>query len=168
MLIETQRLYLRKWELSDAAEAFGFYGDPDVSKYLGDGKPVPDIATTEKFLAKFIEHENNWGFSPWAVVHRESEKLIGICGFHTFNADQEIELGFRFLRTHWGQGFASEACRACVDFIFLKFPPSHIAALTDEQNAPTKKVLTKIGFYLVGPSIHTKHSRRYLRYEYKQ
>ncbi len=168
MIARSSRLTLRCWDLLDAAAAFRFYGDPEVSRLVGDGKALTDIAHTEKVLAKFIDHHAKFGFCPWAVIDNQTEKIIGICGLHTFNETQEIELGFRILRSEWGKGVATEASHLAVAYAYVHLNSTHIAALTDVENRATQNILSRIGFSLSGEPVHDKHGRLLLRYELRR
>jgi ribosomal-protein-alanine N-acetyltransferase len=168
MIIEGSRLLLRNWMLADAGQAFEFYGDPEVSKFIGDGKPVADVATLEKVLAKFIDHQNKFGFSPWAVVEKQSKRVVGICGFHTYNEIEEMELGFRITRSEWGTGIATEACLLSLDYAHSVLKPPHISASTDEENRSTQHLLGKVGFVRVGLLARNQHGRKLVRYEHRK
>lgn len=168
MEIKSKNLTLRCWQLSDASEAFNFYGDTEVSKFIGDGIPLNQIASVEKVLTKFINHQANYGFSPWAIVNNQTTKIIGICGMHTFNEAKEMELGFRILRSEWGKGIATEASRLSLDFACSKFHPNYISAITDVENKATQKVLLKIGFKFVSETLDKQHKRNLLRFEYRK
>ncbi len=150
VIAENKSLILQTWEVADATEAFAFYGDPEVSKYIGNGKPAPDVAHVERVLRKFIGHQELFRFSPWAIVEKESSQIIGICGLHGFNEKREPELGFRVLRSKWGQGIATQASRLSVQYGFETLNLSSICARTFEKNLATQKVLEKIGFVKTG------------------
>ena len=92
-LIESNRFTLRTWQLDDAKEAFKFYGDDEVSKYIGSSKSLKNIEQVEATLKKFINHEAEVGFSPRAIVSKTSNEIVGICGLHKFNLMKENELG---------------------------------------------------------------------------
>ena len=72
MVVENDELLLRVWSLEDSAEAFKFYGDPEVSKFIGNGQPARDILQVERNLQLFIDHQKEHGFSPWAILDKKN------------------------------------------------------------------------------------------------
>jgi ribosomal-protein-alanine N-acetyltransferase len=157
------RVTLRTWKNNDAAEAFEFYGDPEVSKLIGDGRPAGSVAEVSKILEKFENHQDRFGFSPWAVLENLSGKIVGICGLHTFNEAREPELGFRIARLFWGKGFATEASHLSLEYGFGKLALTQVSAITNPKNFATQKILSNTGFTLVGDTVID--CRRLLRFE---
>lgn len=96
MINEDGEFLLRVWQIEDATAAFEFYGDAEVSKYIGNGKPAKDVEQVRRHLQIFISHQAEYGFSPWAVIEKETNQIIGICGLHTFNEYKNLNLGFEF------------------------------------------------------------------------
>lgn len=84
------------------------------------------------------------------MIEKSSSGLIGLCGFHRFNAFQENEIGFRFLRSCWGVGYASEACFACVEYGFDTLEMQEIIGLTHVENLASQRVFEKCGFKTMG------------------
>lgn len=143
LITSTNRITLRTWDDSDAAQAHLFYGDPEVSRFIGDGSAVDTIENTKKIILKFKEHHHQYGFGPWAVTLNETSKLIGVCGPHLYNTNQEPELGFRILKSHWNKGLATEACIASIDYGFNQLKFNKIIAFTHPENESSRKVLIK-------------------------
>lgn len=77
---------------------------------------------------------------------KSSCEIIGSCGFARPHGTQEIELGYRFARKHWGKGYATEITKAALQYGFQKLGFSEIIAMTDPQNLASQKILNKIGF----------------------
>ena len=84
----------------------------------------------------------------WGVVNRQDEDFIGWCGLN--NIDGEIDLGYRFFRSAWGQGFATEAARACIEYGFGTLRLSRIIARALPENIASWKVLEKVGMRFTG------------------
>ena len=149
-ILETERLILRSWTMSDAPKLFEICNDAEVMKHIGTRKPFENIEQANEFLrwAKNYEREN--GFCRWAVVEKSSGEIIGSCGFARPHATKEIELGYLFARKSWGNGFATEAAEACLLHGFENFKFREIIAITDLENAASHRVLEKIGFAQMG------------------
>lgn len=163
LIAQSPRLTLRTWQLADAPEAFHFYGDSEVAKYIGEGKPAPNVEHVEKLLKLFLEHQEQNQFSPWAIIENETKKILGICGLHTFNETKEVELGFRILRSEWGRGIATEASQLSLHYAFQKLNQTTVSALTHPENKATQKVLTKLGFTFQNEAQVKEH--KMLRYQ---
>ncbi len=145
-ILETTRLILRTWTLSDAENLFKICSDAQVMKYIGTGKPYKTLDEAKKFLNWVTSYQAENGFCRWAIVEKSSGKIIGSCGFARPHGIKEIELGYLLARKCWGKGFATEAAGACLQFGFEKLDFREIIALTDLENVASQRVLEKIGF----------------------
>jgi ribosomal-protein-alanine N-acetyltransferase len=150
-LIETPRLIMRPFEASDAEEAFAWFGDPQVMKYVPTG-PDLSIERTQARLAGYLAHQAANGFSKWVVIDRTSGRLIGDAGLLRLDPQAVqgrqgwIDLGFRFLPHFWGKGLATEAAQAWVDAAFARFRLSRLVAIVHPDNAASLRVVQKVGF----------------------
>ncbi len=98
------------------------------------------------FIKQYIKTQAP-GLGRWAVIHKTTDQILGWCGLK-YNPDlNEYDLGFRFFKTYWGQGFATEASRACLDYGFQHLDLPAIVGRTMEQNAASICVLQKIGMH---------------------
>jgi RimJ/RimL family protein N-acetyltransferase len=152
-ILETNRLTLRTWTLTDTVDLFEICRDDEVMKYVGTGKGYKSPAEAVEFLNWAIAYQKENGFCRWAVLEKSSGEIIGSCGFARPHATEEIELGYLFARKTWGKGFATEAAGACLRFGFENFGFREIIALTDLENTASQKVLEKIGFIKRGIEI---------------
>lgn len=162
-ITQSSRLILRTWHEADATKAFEFYGDPEVSKFIGNGRPAKSVEHVQSILQKLIDHHAQSGFCPWAVEDAASGKLIGICGIHTFNPACEPELGFRIARAWWGRGIATKASKLALVHGRDKLSLNKISALTHQENVATQKLLVNVGFRLIGAT--EAEGRAWLRFE---
>jgi [ribosomal protein S5]-alanine N-acetyltransferase len=152
-LIETPRLIMRPFEAADAEEAFVWFGDPHVMRYVPSG-PDPSIERTRARLAGYLAHQTTNGFSKWAVIDRTSGRLIGDVGLLRLDPPEWpgwIDLGFRLLPAFWGKGLATEAAKAWVDASFARFHLSALVAIVHPDNAASLRVVQKVGFRQRGP-----------------
>jgi RimJ/RimL family protein N-acetyltransferase len=93
---------------------------------------------------------------PWmhgfSIVHRNTGRTIGSCGFKSPPADGVVEIAYSIDPEHQGNGYATEAAEALTNFAFAQSVRTVRAHTLPETNASTR-VLTKCGFHHVGPVI---------------
>ncbi len=143
--IETSRLILRPFELTDAEAAFGWFGDPVVMRLTPSG-PDTSIGQTKTRLAKYQEHQIAHGFSKWIIVDRSTGRLIGDSGLLELRDYGWIDLGFRLVQPYWGKGIATEAAAAWVRVAFDELSLDRLTALVHPENAASIRVLAKLRF----------------------
>ncbi len=114
IIIETDRLYLREFILTDGIHFFELNNDEEVLKFTGD-EPFKSEVEATNFILNYNEYNKN-GFGRWAVCLKETNEFLGWCGFKKDEKTSEIDLGFRFFKKYWGNGFAFEAAMACIDY----------------------------------------------------
>lgn len=147
IILETERLILRTWSPNDAEEGFKIWSDPEVMRYIGTGQPNVDIEQTRGWLARMIAHQEKHGFCFWAVVEKETGRVIGSCGLaYQLDGGLPIEFGYTLARDYWGRGLATEVAGACLKHVFENFPLTKIDASVDSRHLASQRVLEKIGF----------------------
>lgn len=139
--IETSRLQLRHFTLEDFDDLFRLYSDPEVMRYLSPRTKEQ----TQTSLYKHIEHWQAHNFGMWAVIHKESGKLIGRCGLSWLANTPEIELGYLFDKSYWRQGLATEAAIATLKYGFGEINLQRIVAIARPQNTASMRVIEKVG-----------------------
>jgi len=144
VLLETPRLRLRPFVSSEAEALFRYRRDPEVMRYIASG-PDRTIEDTRKVLDRYFRHQEKYGFSKWAVELRETGALIGDSGLMLLDDGSDFELGYRFAREQWGQGFATECGRAWLEAAFSRFGLERVLAFAHPDHAASIRVLTKLG-----------------------
>jgi ribosomal-protein-alanine N-acetyltransferase len=147
-ILETQRCYLRELLVDDAEYFYDLNADPEVIKYTGD-KPFGTINEARSFLENYSQY-TLYGYGRWAVIDKATNEFLGWCGLKYSSDLDEIDLGFRFFRKHWNQGYATETAKACVDYGFNHLNIDKIVGRAMEANIGSVKVLEKIGMSFVG------------------
>jgi len=142
--IQTERLVLRQWVASDR-EGFAAMGaDDEVMRYF-PAKPTREQsdASVDRFEAGIASR--GWGL--WAVEH--DGQFIGFTGLAvpTFDAPflPGVEIGWRFARRAWGNGFATEAARAALVVAFDRLGLDEVLSFTAVQNQPSRRVMARLG-----------------------
>ena len=114
------------------------------------GAPSSTLDDSRAGLAKHIRHQETHGFGLWAVELRATHELIGAAGLIHLADGPEIEVGYRFLREHWGNGYATEAARASIAFGLGELRLERIVAVTLPTNRASRHVMEKCGMTFVG------------------
>ena len=137
--IETARLRLRMFTSDDLEDLKTALADPDVMSALGIS-PELDFSS---IMSKIIELWHRDGIGRWAVVTKDDNKLIGLCGFRLLEG--EPELMYAIAKPFWGRGLASEAAKAALRFGFEEKKFERIVAITKYTNSASLRVLQRIG-----------------------
>jgi len=141
-ILETQRLILREFELSDAEAIFRLNEDINVIRYTGD-PPFTSIAAAENFLRNYSDYDRN-GYGRWAVIRKEDNAFVGRCGLK-LNEQNHVDIGFRYFKKEWGKGYATEAALATLEFGFRALGIQEIIGRAARENVASLKVLQKLG-----------------------
>ena len=162
--IETERLIVRTWMPSDAADLAAIYGDPQTMKYILSGVKTPE--QTRTLIADMMEAHDRDGCSIWPVIRKDNSELIGSCGLMKTAQAKELELGFAFAPKGRGSGYAFEAARAVLDFGFEQLHATSVIALVHPFNAPAIALVNRLGmrFDRVTRAFRGSRGGDYLRY----
>ena len=147
----TERLTLRDYRLDDAPAVHRYMSDPEVTRYVSWHSHSLDQAREN--VAKKLEEAAREPRETYslAMVRRSDGLLFGTCLLMSRNAEMTgLEVGYALAREAWGQGFASEAVRAMLDFGFGPLGAHRIFAFVSPENPPSGRVLEKLGFRLEG------------------
>ncbi|MBN3960395.1 MAG: GNAT family N-acetyltransferase [Nostoc sp. NMS8] len=141
MEIETARLQLRRFSLNDFDYLFRLYSDAEVMRYL-----LPRTREqTQTSLNKHIQQWQQHNFGMWAVIHKETRKMIGRCGLSFLENTPEIELGYVFDKSYWNMGMGTEASQATLKFGFGEVKLDRIVAIAHPENIASVRVIQKLG-----------------------
>lgn len=140
MLIETDRIFLRKFELNDAQKMWELNSDPEVMRYTGD-PPFESVDTALEFLKSYQEYEKS-GFGRWAVINKKENNFVGWCGLKQH--DRYVDIGFRFFKAEWGKGYASESALACTHYAFNALNLEELVGRVASENKASVRVLEKL------------------------
>jgi RimJ/RimL family protein N-acetyltransferase len=142
--IETERLLLRMFRPDDLDDLAALFSDPDVVRYVGDGKPV-SREEADRALQSIIKHWQTHGFGRWAVVDKQTQEFIGFGGLRSLFGTPEVV--YHFAKAHWGKGFATELARAALRFGFEGRGFDRIVAITRPPNTASIHVMEKLGMH---------------------
>jgi ribosomal-protein-alanine N-acetyltransferase len=146
IILETQRLLLRRFVVNDLDDLWAFYSDPNVVRYIPDAPRSRNEAREE--LEWFLNgHPKFSELGLWATIYKETGNFIGRCGLlpGTIDNRNEVEVAFAFSKEYWGKGFATEAAHALVQYGFERLGLSRLICLIEPDNTASIKVATKLG-----------------------
>ena len=142
--IDTERLILRRITREDLEALASINADPDVMKYIVDGRPQTLEQTLERVNA-VIGHWERYGFGLCAVLDRATNDFVGFCGLQHLDNTPEIEVGYRLAKRFWGRGLATEAARASLEYGFERLGLDRIVAVVHPGNLASQRVVNKLG-----------------------
>ena len=148
--LETSRLVLRRMLRRDANDMYEYSCNPEVTRYLL-WNPHPDKLYTARYLSYIQSRYRSGDFYDWAVIWKESDKMIGTCGFTRFNHDaNSAEVGYVLNPAFWGIGAAPEAVKRVMHFGFSELELHRIEAKYMVGNDRSMRVMEKLGMQSEG------------------
>jgi len=144
-MIETARLVLRIPEPRDRPALHALWADPQVMADLG---PVKSADESDAVLAKHDGYRSR-GLGFLAVERRGDGAVIGFCGLkpgaEETPIEGEIEIGWTLAVPYWGQGYAKEAARACLEWAWASTGAPRVVAITAAHNAKSRGLMVRLG-----------------------
>jgi ribosomal-protein-alanine N-acetyltransferase len=142
-VIASERLYLQKLSSKDFENTRKLNSDPEVMKYI---RQVESYEETKKKFQETLEfnarHEYLGYFSCFL---KETNEFVGRLVLRYLDQTEHIEIGYTFLKEHWGKGYATEMGKVLLTYGFETIKPPKIVAVADPQNIGSHKVLEKLG-----------------------
>ena len=149
IFLETERLTIRNFMVDDwmdLAELAMKYEETELAKY--DAGPWPsDLEEYKSIVERFAKTDDFL-----AVVLKENDKLIGLI-VKAKKEEKEYEFGFNFHSDLQGKGYATESCKAVLDYMFEVLDAVLVTAGTAKINKPSNRLLSRLGFNLEGDKI---------------
>lgn len=164
-LFESERLGFGLWTPLDVPLARQLWGDPQVTRLFGG--PFSDEAILERFELQ-MQHYGERGIAYWPLFRLSDGEFVGCCGLKPHPDPETLELGFHLRPAFWGQGYASEAARAVIQFAFGQLGVERLFAGHHPDNHDSKRVLVRLGFEYVGVEHFPPTDLMHLCYELKR
>ena len=145
LLLETERLILRRIKLSDLDDMARINGDPDVMRYIGNGSTWTRVQSEARIRRILQVYALYPGLGLWIGDEKKSRRFVGAYALIYIPKTVEVEVGYRLCKSAWGRGFATEGARALVRYGMVELGLNRVVGLTHPENAPSKNVLMKAG-----------------------
>lgn len=151
--ITTERLHLTPFALGHADALFAMNSNPDVMRYLGDTQTRNE---TEAGIARVQARWETYGFAWWTIFLKDTDTIIGAACLQNLahKDDAPLEIGWRLMPAYQGQGYATEAGQAAMDFGFERIGVDYLCAVTNPENIASQKVMQRLGMRYVGIQTH--------------
>lgn len=139
---------MRPFGREDARDAYELNLDPEVLKYTGD-EPFESVDAARVFLENYDQHAK-YQVGRLAVIEKRTEKFIGWCGLKYHPESDEYDIGFRFKRSSWGLGLATETAQRCLAHGFQTLEIPVVMGRAMYANTASINVLDKLGMTFAG------------------
>ena len=149
MELNTERLKLREITLQDFQAVHEYASDPETVRYMPFGPNTEE--ETQEFINRNLKRQQEetrteYGFG---IILKSENRFIGACGIHGVSKVQ-ASIGYILNRNYWGHGYATEAAKALVEYLFDEFGVHRVFATCDPRNVVSIRVLEKVGMRLEG------------------
>ncbi len=151
-VMETGRLRLRRLTMDDLDHLLLIFSDPVAMQYYPS---TMDRAEAAAWIRRTDANYEAYGTGFLAVESREDGRFLGQCGLipQTIDASVDMEVAYLFVRRFWGQGYATEAARACRDWGFEHLGVSRLVSIISKYNTPSMKVAQRNGMAIVSETV---------------
>src|SRR5687768_17240310 len=145
IIFETERLVVRKPDFElDADDFFQLNSDEEVMRYI---RPVKTREECDLYLQEIIAMVNAKPASGrWVIIEKENKQFVGLFAIIPIENTELTQLGYAFLKEHWGKGYATEITAGAIKYYFDNCDEKEVYAVTEEPNIASQKVLHKTGF----------------------
>jgi RimJ/RimL family protein N-acetyltransferase len=142
--LRTERLVLRPVEANDAKEIFNYRSDSETNKYQGwIPKTIDDIDSFLKKISPEIDIADTW--FQFVIVEIENSKIIGDLGIH-FIDNEQAEIGCTLAKINHGKGYATEALKSVMDYLFNELNKHRVIGSIDPKNVSSIGLVERLGF----------------------
>jgi [ribosomal protein S5]-alanine N-acetyltransferase len=142
MIIETDRLCLRVWRISDWTDFRPIATNPSVMRFINGGIPWSD-QEIQSFVKRQIELYEEKQYCRWKLSMKGATGIIGFCGVGLWQNAPEV--GWWLAPQWWGQGLATEAARATLLDAYQRTDLDRIISVVRPANVASTRVMEKLG-----------------------
>jgi RimJ/RimL family protein N-acetyltransferase len=150
--LKTPRLILREMTWEDYPALCQILQDDQVM-YAYNG--AFDQEQTRAWLQKQLFRYESLGFGLWAVILKETDRMIGQCGLtmQDWKDRQVLEIGYLFQKAFWHRGYATEAAQACKNYAFQTLGAKEVFSIIRDTNLASQKVAKRNGMEIVDSAV---------------
>lgn len=144
--LKTERLTLRKMEMSDANDMYSYASLDEVTRYLL-WTPHLNIDETKGYI-EYVRREYRKGsVADWAISLDSESRMIGTVGFSAVDRENNsVEIGYVLNPLYWGKGYAREALRRAVEAAFCELGAHRVQLRIMDGNVRSENVALACGF----------------------
>jgi len=145
--LESNRLITRFLKTSDISVWADFYADEDAVEFFPNFGLKTNFEQAKYMIDKQLDRYSNNLFGHQALIEKETNNFIGVCGLLTQEVDNivEIEVGYHIFKKYWGKGFAPEAAKLFINYAFENELTDSVISIIDIGNVKSQKVAEKNG-----------------------
>ncbi|MGR5236024.1 GNAT family N-acetyltransferase [Vibrio alfacsensis] len=144
--LTTERLTLRLVSVDDAPFILMLYNHPDFYRFVGD-KQIRTIEEAQRYIEENMQRmQKRKGVSLLVVETKTDNQQIGICGLVKRDTLTAFDIGYGYLPSAYGKGYAIEAAQAVVEFARDGMNIEDLVAITNNDNVRSIRLLEKLGF----------------------
>lgn len=162
LIAKSERLYLRELSVNDSIHFYKINMDPDVLKYTGD-EPFKNLNEAKEFIKNYINQYKNYRMGRWAVCLNSTKEMIGWCGLKFRPENNFVDVGYRFYKTQWNKGYATEATLLALKYGFNELNLNEIVAHVHYDNNASHNVVLKSGLKFTKSIIYDNKPARFYR-----
>ena len=142
--MKTERLGFRQWMSTDLSFALAIWGDAKVTRLVGGPFSEEKVAARlDREIASMSAH----GVQYWPIFLLKTGEHVGAAGMRVRESDEPLRsVGYYLRPEYWGQGLATEAGRAVVNYAFESLGANSLFAGHHPENVTSGRVLEKLGF----------------------
>lgn len=146
-LIETERLYLREIAADDLDDLLEIWGNPEAMRLFPSTLNRGEMKAWIERNAKRYQQYNH---GIWAVIRKSDGVLVGDCGLVLQEVDgvEELEVGYHFNPRYWGNGYATEAARGCMEYAFNQLGRRRLISMIRPENTSSRHVAERNGLHI--------------------
>ncbi|PFB25906.1 GNAT family N-acetyltransferase [Bacillus cereus] len=145
IVLETERLVLRWFDIKDAPFILELVNDPAWIQFIGD-KRIKNLEDATKYILNgLVDMYNKMGFGLYLVERKEDLTPLGMCGLIKRDSLEDVDIGFAFLEKFRSKGYGFESASAVIDYGVQNLGMKRIVAITTIDNINSGKLLEKVG-----------------------
>lgn len=142
IILKTERLLLHETTANEAEDMYNLNNDPEVIKHTGNDGFV-SIEKSREFITNYTDYKK-YGYGRWTARLKENDEIIGWCGLKFLEDMQEVDIGYRLHKKHWGKGYATEAAKACLEFGKTQLGMKRIIGMAEKKNLASIRIFEKL------------------------
>lgn len=146
IIFETDRLILRQQVPEDLKDLWEFHSNPENIRHYHDA-PATLEDVREQLQWDLDWYQKNDDLGTWAIIHKETGKLVGLCSLMPWVVDgvEEVEMAYVLAEECRGQGLGTELSRGVIKYALEKLGLPRIISLIEPENVLSRHVVEKAG-----------------------